>query len=951
MVEPAFDKNNITVVLTSSDYYTPYVGVVISSIIDNSVLENNYDILVLHTDISSNNQKLLSCMGSSTSNVSIRLIDISSIMDEYAFTYTNTNHSKYNFYRLCIPEVLSAYDKVVYLDSDVVILRDIADLYCIDLEGNILGACRDVRTAMHYYSGYDGTINTREYIDNDLKLHNPYDYFSSGVILYSLKAMRSNTTSKQLLEMCAARTWATVEQDVQNVLFEGKVKFLPYEWNVTIYSKVKKEYLTPTKIRNAYMDARINPSLIHYAGNNLPVNDPCVDMAIYFWKYAKNTPFYGVILERMETIQSQKKIKLSIFVSHRIDYNSMKILSPIYKHMLCGAVYYNGVSDKLGDNINENISNLRTSFCEMTVQYWAWKNHVADYYGLCHYRRYFSFAESKYVPDVSGMIKEPKVSQEIINKHYLTDDDYIVNYTSRYDAVIPIPSDVSLRSPSLPHPPPETVYEWWVKNPTYIEKSTLDITIQLVNELYPQYYPAMREYLQGTLYRGFNCYILRRELFHEMCSFQFGVLFELVKRIDMSQYEGTMIRTPGFVGEILYGVYIHWLTQQKQIRISEKPLVFFRDTLKNNEISTSKSPDTSAGLQGYADQEQKASEAEHRKIAGRLFVAIKNMLKKIAYNTSPAYRVALRNEKELEYLLQLSSQLQIQGHKVSTNTDRIMKAHKISSKPPILERDRWENRSLTSNDNLTSACLANEIHETHTASFSEYRYCHTGDDVVVLATGPSMAYYAPIPDVITIGVNKAFKNEGVNLDFYFLTDYEAYKEAPWLDELKNYSFVKFFGQYSVGEYRDRMQIPEKYVIENKARRFFQGAPSEDIHLNIEYYPLMAFYSISFQALQFALYTNAKRIFLVGCDCSSDGYFDGTSQISDGSVPVWKRGYNKIKLFAEHFYPDTEIISINPVGLKGVFRDVYTQEYINDHLEVDPHECELLDSVLIPESDR
>lgn len=41
-------------------------------------------------------------------------------------------------------------------------------------------------------------------------------------------------------------------------------------------------------------------------------------------------------------------------------------------------------------------------------------------------------------------------------------------------------------------------------------------------------------------------------------------------------------------------------------------------------------------------------------------------------------------------------------------------------------------------------------------------------------------------------------------------------------------------------------------------------------------------------------------------------------------------YNTIKhsrYFAKQYYPNTEIISVNPVGLKGIFTDLYTEKYL------------------------
>ena len=62
-----------------------------------------------------------------------------------------------------------------------------------------------------------------------------------------------------------------------------------------------------------------------------------------------------------------------------------------------------------------------------------------------------------------------------------------------------------------------------------------------------------------------------------------------------------------------------------------------------------------------------------------------------------------------------------------------------------------------------------------------------------------------------------------------------------------------------------------------------------------------------------------------------------------SVPHWLDGYQKVKAFVERFYPDTEIISVNPMGLRGLYSDVYTDDFIADHPEIDSSKVTRLNS--------
>ena len=100
---------------------------------------------------------------------------------------------------------------------------------------------------------------------------------------------------------------------------------------------------------------------------------------------------------------------IKIFVSNRIDLNSELISNPLFIPVRCGAVFDSRPETTiLGDNSGENISERRKTFNELTVQYWAWKNVDADYYGLCHYRRYMIFSKKELQADPYTRITEYK---------------------------------------------------------------------------------------------------------------------------------------------------------------------------------------------------------------------------------------------------------------------------------------------------------------------------------------------------------------------------------------------------------------------------------------------------------------------------------------------------------------------------------------------------------------
>lgn len=268
-----------------------------------------------------------------------------------------------------------------------------------------------------------------------------------------------------------------------------------------------------------------------------------------------------------------KKPDIKIFVSHRIDRESKTVDNPLYVPVRCGAVYDKRENvNMLGDNTGDNISEKRLSFCELTVQYWAWKNVEADYYGLCHYRRYIGFSDEMYETGKSesnnGCVVEEAIDEETIIKHCLNEKKMCEEITS-CDIIAINPIEMGNI----------TNYESMRLSPDYHNMDDVDLAIDIIERNYPHMIDSVEKYMKSDTHTWlYNCWIMKKEVFKEYSEWLFDVLNQVEKKIDNKFYSQQMLRTPGTLGERLYGIYLTYLMEQKKYNIKFKQLVFFNET-------------------------------------------------------------------------------------------------------------------------------------------------------------------------------------------------------------------------------------------------------------------------------------------------------------------------------------------------------------------------------------
>ena len=295
-LEPVFNKDYVPVVFSANNNYCKYLSVALQSVIESSSPDKNYDIIVLENDISDENKKILTAQ--IPNNFSIRFYNITPIIEKYNVeTWFYTGRLNTNAYsRLFIPEILQGYKKCVYLDVDLVVQKDIYELYQNDVNGCFLGAVRDILQT---------SSDKQEYFKTHLEMKNPENnYFNSGVLLFNLEEIKQQDLMRRFLFFAQINNKFYHDQNILNAACEGRVKYLSPKWNMITSSVYYKDYkCTPYQAPFESFTENINIflnnediNILHFATWTKPWHNVYIPMANIWWKYARKSPYYEKLI-------------------------------------------------------------------------------------------------------------------------------------------------------------------------------------------------------------------------------------------------------------------------------------------------------------------------------------------------------------------------------------------------------------------------------------------------------------------------------------------------------------------------------------------------------------------------------------------------------------------------------------------------------------------------------
>lgn len=240
----------INIAFAVNNKYSPYLEIALYSLL----LHNNkskFEINVLSFDIDRSNKDKLSRICEHFGNASINFILLESNYFENLKTHAHFSRDIYTRYILA--DLLPDKDKILYLDADILVTRDISELYKVDISGYFIAAVIDKGIQKEEFAEYLSLLGIYG-----------FPYYNSGVLLMNLAKIREDGMAKKLIDKTSdlADKLQHPDQDVINIVFKDHIKKLSSVWNYQDEDRRIKE-----------VDLN-DVGIVHYTSGYKPWNTP-----------------------------------------------------------------------------------------------------------------------------------------------------------------------------------------------------------------------------------------------------------------------------------------------------------------------------------------------------------------------------------------------------------------------------------------------------------------------------------------------------------------------------------------------------------------------------------------------------------------------------------------------------------------------------------------------------
>ena len=323
--EPILDEQDVIHIgfgLHDKDgHYSVWVGTVMQSILEHTDSKICFHILHDETVSEENKRKLKQVALQKGDSIQFHFIDTSIFDDVKERLHRFTVGT---MFRLMLPEMLPNLNKIIYLDADLFVNRDIKELWDVDIREYCLAGVIDEGVDIH---NYPRILNKYPKIKKE-------SYFNAGVLYINLKKLREFGNLKKLVvDFLVENPEAGLpDQDALNVIFHNKVLYLDGSWNRFVYLHRKDNV------------EKLDKAIFHYAATLLMLYSHSQIDLEYFrticrtpWSdYETNHQFdvcFGRMNDRVYQYQNMLQLLSNADVKHVFYGEENQMLKTLYNRI------------------------------------------------------------------------------------------------------------------------------------------------------------------------------------------------------------------------------------------------------------------------------------------------------------------------------------------------------------------------------------------------------------------------------------------------------------------------------------------------------------------------------------------------------------------------------------------------------------------------------------------
>ncbi len=226
------------------------------------------------------------------------------------------------------------------------------------------------------------------------------------------------------------------------------------------------------------------------------------------------------------------------------------------------------------DNEGDNISIENKYYCELTATYWLWKNMDADFKGLCHYRRFYTFKYTVF-DMIRNCLSAIRNRIYVPQKKYSNHKRFVAESLSATEKINRIFNHYAIIAPKKIFAI-HTVYCHF----SIIGQDYIEILKSVVKDKYPNFYNYLLKTLNSHSFYYANMVVMRNDYFDEYCEFMFSILNGVRDKMLNEQWicstdELIFSRKLGYLAEILTSTYL-LVQEDKSVPIKQVAISIMR---------------------------------------------------------------------------------------------------------------------------------------------------------------------------------------------------------------------------------------------------------------------------------------------------------------------------------------------------------------------------------------